>query len=159
MLRFHISNSRERLQLDVTVDENLILKAQARSLNQRGAAEVEVHDLEFALALPTGRRGWLGAERIEGEAGDGPQPAKGSLVMRSNIASYEDNKLVPGEVLYRFAPLYFDTRNCPPQFQVDERLYYEPCIYCRRASNDPLCACASSPRPPQTGGDRPSASA
>lgn len=150
---------RERLQLDVSVDENLILKAQARSLNQRGSAEAEVHDLEFALALPTGKRGWLGAERIEGEAGDGPRPAKGSLVMRSNIASYEDNKLVPGEVLYRFAPLYFDTRNGPPQFQVDERLYYEPCIHCRRASNDPLCTCATSPRPSQTGGDRPLASA
>jgi molecular chaperone DnaK len=150
---------RERLQLDVTVDENLILKAQARSLNQRGSAEAEVHDLEFALALPTGKRGWLGAERIEGEAGDGPKPAKGSLVMRSNIASHEDNKLVPGEVLYRFAPLYFDTRNGPPQFQVDERLYYEPCTYCKRASNDPLCTCASAPRSSQPSSNRPSASA
>jgi len=140
---------RERLQLDVSIDENLVLKAQARSLNQRGFAEVEVHDLEFALALPTGKRGWLNAERIEGEEGDGPKHAKGSLAMRSNLAAHENNKLVPGEVLYRFAPLYFDTRSSPPQIQVDERLYYEPCTYCGMASNDPLCKCASRPRLPR----------
>lgn len=134
---------RERLQLDVSVDENLVLKAQARSLNQRGSAEVEVHDLEFALALPTGKRGWLGAERLEGVEGDGPKHAKGSLAMRSNLAANENNKLVPGEVLYRFDPLYFDSRRSPPQIQVDERLYYEPCAYCGRSSNDPLCKCAS----------------
>ena len=134
---------RERLQLDVSVDENLVLKAQARSLNQRGSAEVEVHDLEFALALPTGKRGRLGAERLEGVEGDGPKHAKGSLAMRSNLAANENNKLVPGEVLYRFDPLYFDSRRSPPQIQVDERLYYEPCAYCGRSSNDPLCKCAS----------------
>ena len=134
----------ERLQLDISVDENLILKAKARSLNQRGSAAAEVHDLEFALALPTGRRGWLEAERLEGTAGDGPKRAKGSLAMRSNIAAQHDNKLVPGEVLYRFDPLYFDTRNYPPQIQVNERLYYEPCTYCGLSSNDPLCNCATS---------------
>lgn len=140
---------RERLQLDVTVDENLVLRAQARSLNQRGSAEAEVHDLEFALALPTGRRSWLGIERLEGTSGEGTMHAKGSLAMRSNIASVEDKRLVPGEVLYRFEPLYFDTRNMPPQVQVDERLYYEPCTYCGRSSNDPLCRCASVPQPAQ----------
>jgi molecular chaperone DnaK len=136
---------RERLQLDVAIDENLILTARARSLNQRGLAEREVHDLEFALALPTGRRGWLGADQFEVTSGEGPIPTKGSLVMRSNIAAVEDNRLVPGEVLYRHDPLYFDVRRSPLQIQVDEMLYYEPCTYCARPSNDPLCRCASMP--------------
>jgi hypothetical protein len=26
---------------------------------------------------------------------------------------------------------------------VHEKLYYQPCSLCRRASNDPLCKCAS----------------
>ena len=59
-------------------------------------------------------------------------------------ASQENNLLVPGEVLYRFDPWYFDMRKSPPQLQIDEKLYYEPCVYCGKASNDPLCMCATS---------------
>ncbi|MGY2492134.1 Hsp70 family protein [Cupriavidus sp. CP313] len=135
---------RERLQLDVAIDENLVLKAHARSLNKRGLAETEVHDLEFALALPTDKRGWLGSERLEDTSPDGQKHPRGGLAMRSNIAAHMDNKLVPGEVLYKFAPLYFDRRHAPPQIQVDEMMYYEPCSGCGRPSNDPLCRCASA---------------
>lgn len=134
----------ERLQLDVSVDENLILTANARSLNQLGSVGAEVYDLEFALALPTGNRGWLGAQRLEGLPSGGTGRTGGAVVMRSNISATEDRKLVPGEVLYPFDPLYFDTRNNPPQIQVLERLYYEPCTYCGLKSNDPLCRCATT---------------
>ena len=66
--------------------------------------------------------------------------------MRSNVAHVEDEKLVPGEVLYKFDPWYFDTRaNRPPEYQLQEQLYYVPCSLCRRASNDPACQCASLP--------------
>ncbi len=136
---------RERLQLDVSIDENLVLLAQARSLNRGGLAEAEIHDLEFALAFQTGRRGWLGAEIFDGATNAGPLHESGSLAMRSNVAAREDNRLVPGEVLYRFDQPYFDTRHAPPQVQVEERLYYMPCSYCGRSSNDPLCSCASAP--------------
>lgn len=136
---------RERLSLDVSVDENLILKATARSLNQRGIAEAEVHDLEFALALPTGKRGWLGEESFHDAADAEVSNEPGSLAMRSNIAADEDLWLVPGEVLYRFNRAYFDVRHYPPQLQVEERLYYEPCSLCGRPSNDPLCRCATFP--------------
>jgi hypothetical protein len=135
---------RERLSLDVAIDENLIFKATARSLNQGGVAEAEVHDLEFALALPTGKRGWLGEDSFPDTAESGAHNEPGSLVMRSNIAAHEDPKLVPGEVLYRFDQTYFDLRHDPPQLQVDELLYYAPCSICGRPSNDPLCHCASS---------------
>ena len=137
---------RERLSLDVTIDENLILRALARSLNQGGLAEAEVHDLEFALALPTGRRAWLGTESFPETSDSGSHREPGNLVMRSNIAANQDPKLVPGEVLYRFNPMYFDLRHYPPQFQIEERLYYAPCSLCGRPSNDPLCSCASKPK-------------
>ncbi len=103
----------------------------------------EIHDLEFALSLVPNKTFWLGDQtsnmiEVEGDGSD-----SGSIAMRSNIANFEDKKLVPGEVLYKFEPGYFDTRAYPPQFQVEEWLYYEPCAICRRASNDPLCECGT----------------
>ena len=98
---------RERLQLDVSIDDNLVLHAKGRSLNQRGMAEAEIHDLEFALALPSGKRGWLRATHLHESTEQGAKHDTGDLVMRSNLAAHEDDRLVPGEVLYRFDPLYF----------------------------------------------------
>jgi hypothetical protein len=135
---------KERLQLDVTIDDNLVLVAKARSLNVRGLAEAEVHDLEFALHFPSGGNGWKHTTAMSDSSEDGARHESGDLVMRSNIAAQENSFLVPGEVLYRFDPLYFDMRKRPPQIQIDEKLYYEPCVYCRRASNDPLCRCSTS---------------
>lgn len=138
---------RERLNLEVNIDENLILTATAWSLNHKGQATAEVHDLEFALATPGARNKWRSSNLL----GDGGQLApgeQGDLLMRSNIAHREDNFLVPGEVLYRYNPFYFRVEQKPPQIQVEERLYYEPCALCKRASNDPLCRCATSPNSP-----------
>lgn len=135
---------KERLVLDVAIDDNLVLVARARSLNMRGLVESEVHDLEFALHFPSGGDGWKHTTSLTDSSEDGARHEAGDLVMRSNIASQENNFLVPGEVLYRFDPLYFDMRRSPPQLQIDEKLYYEPCVYCRRASNDPLCQCSTS---------------
>jgi hypothetical protein len=76
------------------------------------------------------------------------EPASESaLSIRANVADREDLRLVPGEHLYEFNPRYFDSRGNPPEEQVLERLYYEPCVGCGRASNDPLCKCSDgSPR-------------
>ena len=147
---------RERLELEISVDENLILTATAWSLNQKGRAVAEVHDLEFALATPGSKSSWLKAS-VMGEDEHAAKHDAGDLSMRSNIAAREDESLVPGEVLYRINPFYFRVEQNPPRVQVEERLYYEPCAICRRASNDPLCNCASlltSTRPPTP---RPSA--
>lgn len=133
---------RERLELEVSVDENLVLTATAWSLNQKGRAVAEVHDLEFALATPGARSSWLNSNLL-GKDGDSAAHQAGDLVMRSNLAAREDNRLVPGEVLYRHNPYYFRVEQNPPQIQVEERLYYEPCAMCGRASNDPQCHCAS----------------
>jgi actin-like ATPase involved in cell morphogenesis len=147
---------RERLELEVSVDENLVLTATAWSLNQKGRAVEEVHDLEFALATPGAKSSWLNASLL-GEDGDGILNEPGDLAMRSNIAAREDDSLVPGEVLYRFNPFYFRVEKNPPQIQVEERLYYEPCSICKRVSNDPLCNCASSRTSDRTEGTRPRA--
>lgn len=147
---------RERLELEVSVDENLVLTATAWSLNQKGRAVAEVHDLEFALATPGARSSWLNSDVI-GSDGDVATPESGGLMMRSNLSALEDESLVPGEVLYRHNPSYFRVERNPPQVQVEERLYYEPCAICRRASNDPECKCASQPNPTSSAEWRPSA--
>lgn len=133
---------RERLGLELLIDENLILRATGRSLNLKGIGVVEIHDLEFALSLNLDKDFWQG-DQSSNLIDDSVKNEPGSIVMRSNIADFVDKKLVPGEVLYRFDPHYFDTRSAPPEFQVEERLYYEPCAACGRASNDPLCRCSS----------------
>lgn len=147
---------RERLELEVSVDENLVLTATAWSLNQKGRAVAEVHDLEFALATPGARSSWLNANLL-GKDGDAAAQRTGDLVMRSNLAAREDNSLVPGEVLYRHNSFYFRVEQNPPQIQVEERLYYEPCSICRRVSNDPQCQCASLLASMLPGDVRPSA--
>ena len=67
----------------------------------------------------------------------------GSVSVRSNLSTRDDPSLVPGEFLYEYDPHYFDTRRDPPDHQVLEKLYYQPCSLCGKASNDPACKCAS----------------
>jgi actin-like ATPase involved in cell morphogenesis len=137
---------RERLELDISIDDDLILHAKARSLNKKSLAEAEVHNLEFGLALP----GATGNGKVDDDLVEVSKAVtsskKGTLVLRSNIADRQDDSLVPGEVLYRFDSEYFDRRRFPPEIQDEEKLYYQPCSVCRRASNDPLCRCASGTR-------------
>ena len=125
--------------------KDLVLKAVAWSMNQKGRVEHEVHDLEFALATPGAKSGWVRAAMLDETANGGGGHEPGDLAMRSNLADREDVRLVPGEVLYRTNPYYFRVEQNPPKIQVEERLYYEPCAVCRRRSNDPLCRCASAP--------------
>lgn len=135
---------KERLELDVEIDDDLILNASARSLNMRDHAGLEIHDLEFGVQFPN-----LSA-LYEGDDGDDPfdrplmhvhQP--GDLVVRANVTAEQDPALVPGELLYQHNRLYFDRRSNPPKEQVNELLYYAPCAVCGRASNDPECRCGS----------------
>jgi molecular chaperone DnaK len=138
---------RERLELDVSVDENLILRLCARSLNAKALDEGEVHDLEFAVQLPGKVLSSASFDdpRLRGE---GPAIPPGALAIRANIYEREDDSRVPGELLYQYKRSALDPELRPPQVQIDEHLYYTPCSYCQRASNDPLCRCASFPEIP-----------
>ncbi|NEX19866.1 Hsp70 family protein [Thiorhodococcus mannitoliphagus] len=133
----------ERLELDVQIDDNLILHAQARSLNKRGLDQKEVHDLEFGLALPTADHAWKTGRDAIDAAGKSAHHEPGDLVLRSNVADRKDPTLIPGELMYQHHREYFDVRRQPPKVQDLERLYYQPCALCGRASNDPLCDCSS----------------
>ena len=129
---------RERLELDIQVDEDLILSAHARSLNEQDQDRRQIHDLEFGLALPcTAPIADSGDPEHESPA----STARGGLSIRVNVSNSEAKYLVPGELLYQHEPHYFDPQLHPPDEQVKERLFYEPCAGCGRASHDPLCCC------------------
>ena len=133
----------ERLAIGINVDSNLILHAQTISFNKRIRAKSEIHDLEFALETPVSKGGWLDTGELPDSASNndyaGYQP--GNLALRSNIANVMDEKLVPGEVMFKNNPSYFDRAGDPSPIQRKEYEYYLPCMKCHRPANDPLCKC------------------
>lgn len=133
---------KERLELDTKLDDDLILKAHARSLNHKDEDYCEIHDLEFGLKLPhsTNRtdKTDTSCDNVNTRVAN---PPSGSISVRPNVAEDVDQFLVPGEYLYQYNPGYFDARRNPPELQRYERLYYEPCSICGKASNDPACKC------------------
>lgn len=141
---------RERLELDVQINEDLILEAYARSLNRGDRDRCEIHNLEFGLRFPRDTRIVQTRDNsTEAEDQKEDQPPFGALSIRVNVAARVDKSLVPGEFLYEYDPIYFDTRMNPPEVQIHEKLYYQPCSICGRASNDPACRC--SDKLPDTG--------
>ena len=132
----------ERLELDVRINDDLILEAHARSLNAKDEDRCEIHDLEFGLEcrgkdLEAG----FGGGSAEANGGEEGANEAGAIGVRANLADRVDDALVPGEFLYGYKPHYFDIRFRPPAEQDYERLYYQPCAGCGRASNDPACRC------------------
>lgn len=134
---------RERLEIEVKIDDNLILHAAARALNMKAMDEAEVHNLEFGLLFPSQRSRSFDPTDLEVFETEDSASEPGSLVMRSNVSRVADDRFVPGELLYTYKRGYFDRRLDPPEVQVEEKLYYDPCSICGRASNDPLCKCGS----------------
>ena len=134
----------ERLELDVRINDDLILEVHARSLNLKDEDRREIHNLEFGLKFPANIKGTESPEATDDEALIGGEDCTlGALSIRANVADRADKSLVPGEFLYTYDPYYFDVRSKPPEHQVREKTYYEPCSLCGCASNDPACRCAS----------------
>jgi actin-like ATPase involved in cell morphogenesis len=132
---------RERLELDIKIDHNLVLHAKARSLNKKDYVGTEVHDLEFCLCLTQKSSGWKDDIQPLEAVAEMVTHNKGELSIRSNIADQENKIFIPGELLHSYDPHYFDQRRSPPEVQLEEHMYYVPCTICGRAANDPLCSC------------------
>jgi molecular chaperone DnaK len=131
----------ERIDLNVTIDENLVLGCRAVSSLTGEMAATHVYDLEFAVAV--GENAMAGVDPLETARvaiGDDIKQS-GDVTIRANGARALQKDLVPGELMYKHDPGYFDSRLNPPRMQVEERLYYEPCAKC--GLNNPLCRCGS----------------
>ena len=145
---------RERLELEVSIDDDLILNADARSLDKKDRNQSEAHDLEFGLKLPSRKSSLKDSDTpIKHHSNRLVQHEPGELTTRSNVTDHMDESLVPGEVLHDWKPESFNQRNWNPnskssratERQIKEHLYYQPCAVCGRASSDPLCQCISNP--------------
>ncbi|GAT04198.1 Hsp70 family protein [Mycolicibacterium fortuitum] len=137
----------ERLELEVILDDDLILRARAWSAMAKDDDATVIHDLEFGLRLP----GINDGACSDAEPSlDEPPHRSGGLSVRANIADTADDALVPGDVLYKHRPSAFERsqiRNKATEDQIWEHLYYQPCAVCRRSANDPGCRCATDPQP------------
>jgi molecular chaperone DnaK len=135
----------ERIELQINIDENLILNVSAKSLIKGDEDNVEIHNLEFGLSLPTLNKKNDSHESISFEQQNEGRVV-GSINIRANVTESQSNGLVPGELLYQKNPYYFDQRNRVPEIQQQEKLYYTPCSYCGRVANHPLCHCSGDSR-------------
>lgn len=136
----------ERLELEVTVDDDLILTARAWSAEMKDQDVAAVHDLEFGLQLPGPVAD--GATHEAPAVSESPVRERGGLSVRSNVADRADDALVPGEVLYRHKRSSFSrhmSRTKATEEQIREHLYYQPCAVCGRPSSDRECRCSTDP--------------
>ena len=137
---------RERLRLDVSINDDLIMSARASSSNVGDSASSEYHDLEFGISLGPA----MSDPTDVAEPNDRPvtRSERGDLAVRANITDREDDTLVPGDVMYDHRPRYFDRRhNLATQQQIEEHTYRMPCAVCGRRANDRACSCASGAEP------------
>ena len=134
----------ERLNVSIQIDHDYIVHLDGHSSGRNDHAMRKIHDLEFALTLPaadedksikksgTGKKG-------KGGGNDPIVVAKqigGGVQLRSNVSTDLGGwRSVPGDIVERWRPGWFDTRadNATAQ-QRDERYYYSSCSVCGKRS-------------------------
>jgi actin-like ATPase involved in cell morphogenesis len=153
----------ERIKCLLRIDDNYIVEVTLRSTGRGDVTEAEFHDLDFALALPTGGGGGASEDRSDD---DGKTTGPASLVAcatsniteRTNVvlaegpSSFEELwRCVPGDIVATWQSGYYDTRSALPSArQVDERNFYVPCARCGRMisqimAEGPVEACRGRP--------------
>lgn len=138
----------ERLELDVTVDDDLILEVTATSSQKKDRRSAQYHDLEFGIGLPGPSA--AGASPSHPGGATPPQRAHG-VGIRANSAAKKDQSLVPGDVLYKHNPWAFSRipgTGQATEEQLLEHLYYQPCAVCKRPWGHEACRCGSTPSTP-----------
>lgn len=146
----------ERIILSLEVDENLILRASAKSAIKGDTDSVDIHTLEFGLDIIQGITGRSQnkspreqpeqEKRVKKPEGRSRENRLvGSVMLRPNVAIREDLFLVPGEAL-KLKKLgesggHFHRIDELSALQREERAWYVPCSYCGRMAGDLKCQC------------------
>jgi molecular chaperone DnaK len=124
----------ERLEAKVEVDADYVVKIDLASRGRGERASLEIHNLEFALALPTTNPSVVTKPERESTDSKTQRPA-GGVRLRSNVTRREEAwQLVPGDVVKNYKPGWLDVRGSATSLQVAESLYYAPCATCRRST-------------------------
>ena len=138
---------RERLELVLSIDDDLILKANASSSEADDADEASFYDLEFGIGIPGFES--QGTSPNVSSTPDEPHESDARVSIRPNVNDRVDYSKVPGEVLHESKPRSFERHRGQTEAtedQVHEYLFYQPCGVCRAPSSDPECSCATKPQ-------------
>jgi molecular chaperone DnaK (HSP70) len=120
----------ERLAVDLTIDQDLIVHIDAQSTVRQHATRAEIHELEFGLRfsdLPeqagaTTPRRDTGSKAVRSASG-----GNRAVTLRSNVTRDSTRTdLIPGEMIR------WDPRAVIPERQQREHEYYIPCLHCKR---------------------------
>ena len=139
----------ERVKFTLTIDDNLIVRAEATSSYEQDTVVEEFFDLEFALKLRPNKfsekkNKTEGKKKFKGPSIQAIQ----SIGLKSNITRKEGRyDLVSGEYLYEINSRYFDPANTKlhrlPGWSMtfQEMMTYVPCAICRQLHTS--CKCSS----------------
>ena len=119
---------RERLELTLEIDHDLIVHAKAESRILGDFRSAEIHDLEFGLDVDDG--GGVRRQNSDDVSFSDVVPVPGAIETRSNISAKNGQwHLVPGEIVEDYRPHFLDVRNPRrSKRQIDEKMYYQPCV-------------------------------
>jgi hypothetical protein len=126
----------EKIHLDLQIDHDYVVKIQLSSNMRNGKATAEIYDLEFTLRFPHPSAREIGGNDSGKRADDGDDlrslSAKGSnILLKSNVTNRADWRLVPGDIVLKYHPAWFDDRakNYAP-WQKEEYDYFKLCPFC-----------------------------
>lgn len=119
----------ERIQLNVTINDDLIVRVDGVAEDFQEMVSIEIYDLEFALnALPSLNETGGGKARIRFSP---PRDEPKQLLVRSNITTGSGNwEAVPGELLKDFNDKNVYLRKPMTDIQNTEFVRYQPCSRC-----------------------------
>jgi hypothetical protein len=128
----------ERLDLKLLIDHDYVVRVQAHSSGRGDDVVCEIHDLEFALKLPS-----HSAPKDEDEDNEPEEPGdfvpvagRAAIQLRSNVTDQRHNwQLIPGDVIETWRSNWFDPRvRNASDLQRRERDYYRACAVCKRTT-------------------------
>ena len=127
----------ERLNLELSIDHDYVVHVSGQSSGRQDRARKEIHNLEFALTLPTAsdsQTANLKSDETSFETGARRTTLQGSVRLRSNVVSQRNSwRDVPGDLVEIWRENWFDSRSGnASRRQQAERDYYRPCAMCKR---------------------------
>jgi len=132
----------ERLELKLSIDHDYIAHVDLRSTRRLHHINAEIFDLEFTVRFPTtpGAPSTALDKNVGDKSIPGPldtataSTVAGQVRLRSNIACDPHWQMVPGDLIERYRPNWFDDRAREySTWQKRERDYYKDCPYCQRS--------------------------
>jgi len=156
----------ERLKLGVVIDHDYVAHVDLRSTMRKDHVKTEIFDLEFTLRFPkavdkppkVADEKDKGASPSEELVSVAPRAQAGKVQLRSNVSVQASWQNVPGDLVEKYRPAWFDARSREySEWQYEERVYYKDCPYCHRSRyeyrtdgcDDPRClwrqACPTHP--------------